>query len=306
MKTVAKSKIREKRSIFLNIYFGILIVYSILMVLLLVWGIMTSIKTAEDFRLNKIGLPSGMVSEWGWNNFAIIIKNFSIDVSINKGGVFVPSTIGIAQMVINSLMYSIGGAFALTICSCFVAYLTCKFRYKFSSIVFTFVITAMIIPIIGQQPSELQLLRNLHIYDTMIGNWIQKFHFLGMYYLVFYAAFKSIPGDFSEAAYVDGASEMTVFVRIMLPMVKTMFLTIFLVRFIDLWNDYQGPLLYLPSSPTVAYGVYIMGISSRSNELSSTPVRLASCIIMAVPILVLFIMFKNRLIGNLSMGGIKG
>ena len=125
-----------------------------------------------------------------------------------------------------------------------------------------------------------------------------------MYYLVFFAAFKGVSKEYSEAASIDGASEFTIMVRIMLPMVKTVMLTVFLIKFIELWNDYQNPMLYLPSYPTVAFGVYYMSVVNRTNDISTT-VRLAGSILMAVPVLILFVCFKDKLIGNLSMGGVK-
>ena len=90
----------------------------------------------------------------------------------------------------------------------------------------------------------------------------------------------------------------------MIPMVLPTCSTIFLIFFIQDWNDYQTALIYMPSHPTLAYGVYSMSMSNK-NGLSSEPMRLASCVIMATPILVLFIAFRNKIMGNVTMGGVK-
>lgn len=170
---------------------------------------------------------------------------------------------------------------------------------------YVIVIVTMVLPIVGNYPSELQLLRTLNLYNTFWGVWLQKANFLGMYFLVFYAIFKNMPNDFAEAAQIDGASEFTIFFRIMLPLCATTFFTVMLIRFIEFWNDYQIPLLYMPSHPTLSYGLYSVYTSS-SNELNNVPMRMASTIMVIIPIIVLFLCFKNRLMGNISMGGLKG
>ena len=125
-----------------------------------------------------------------------------------------------------------------------------------------------------------------------------------MYYLVFYSSFTGVAKDFYEAAYLDGANEFTVMVCIGLPLVRYTFFTVLLLNFIGFWNDYQVPLIYLPSYPTVAYGVFSFS-NSNDARLSSVPIRLTGCIMMLVPVLVLFVAFNKQLMGNVSMGGIK-
>jgi ABC-type maltose transport system permease subunit len=60
----------------------------------------------------------------------------------------------------------------------------------------------------------------------------------------------------------------------------------------------------MPTHPTLAYGVFQMS-QSTDNTLSNDPARLASCMVLAIPILVLFIAFRNKIMGNVSMGGVK-
>ena len=85
-------------------------------------------------------------------------------------------------------------------------------------------------------------------------------------------------------------------------MVTGVFTTVLLLTFITYWNDYQTPLIYIPSYPTLAYGLwyYINVIST-----GSVPMKLSGCMVMAVPLFVLFIVFQNKLMGNVSVGGLK-
>ena len=125
-----------------------------------------------------------------------------------------------------------------------------------------------------------------------------------MYFFVYHAFFKGVPDAFREAAEIDGASDFTIMVRIFFPLAVKIILTVFLIQFVALWNDYQTPLLYLPTHPTLAYGVFYLSYF-QLHEWYHTPIRMAGCIMLVIPILIIFIAFKNKLMGDISLGGIK-
>ncbi len=276
--------------------FIILVIYSFLMLYLLFWGVVTSLKDAGDFRTNIMGLPV----EWKWDNFANVFQNFY--VSVNRGGV--PGKVYVEELLLYTLTYALGGALVQTVVPCIVAYACSRFNYKFNGVIKGIVIVTMILPIIGSAPAEISLLRSMGLYDTIWGNWIQKFNFIGMYFLVFLASFKTVSKDFSEAAYIDGAGEFTIMFRVILPIVRNTFLTILLIRFIDFWNDYQTPMLYLPTHPTLAYGVYTLS-TTTINSMNTVPMRMAGCVILLIPILIIFLCFRKRIMGNITLGGVK-
>ena len=295
-----KTKIRASDSVFKTVVFLVLALYTLLMVVLIVWGLFSALKTVDEFRTNSLWLPYGWPWEWSWNNFVSVFMNFEVPIYPNG----IPATAYFENMLLNTVLYVVVGAFLLAFVPCIMAYVTAKFPNFFSSIITGIVIVTMIIPIVGSYPSEVQILKTLGLYDSYFGMWIQKANFLGIYYLVFFAAFKALPKDMEEAASIDGASEWTIMFRITLPLVRNVFFTVMLIKFIELWNDYQTPLLYFPSLPTLSYGLFHLA-NSRVNSLSNVPMRMASCIIVLMPILVLFLCFSNRIIGNVTMGAIK-
>lgn len=274
----------------------ILVIYSISLLLPMIWSLITSFKDRYEFRRNLFGLPQ----EWVLENYINVFKTFRVTVESGAGNRFV----WFEEMFLNSLLYAVGCAFASTTVACVVAYLTSKFPYKFSKVIYTVVIVVMIIPIVGSLPSEIQMSQTLGFYDHIWGLWIMKANFLGMYFLVFYGMFKGLPDEYADAAYVDGAGNLSVLLTIIFPLVKTTYFTIWLLNFIGLWNDYQTPLVYIPNSPTMAYGLYYM-FNLTSEAVAAVPTKLAACMIMLVPILVLFLIFHNRLIGNITVGGLK-
>ena len=291
------SKKRFKTSPLFIVLFIILTVYTVAMFALLIWAVLNSFKSQLDFRNNVLGLPR----EMAWENFSTVFSNFEMIVNTNGSS----KTINIWQMLLYTILYAGGCAVISTVVPCAVAYVTAKFKFRFNAIIYGIVIVAMVLPIVGSAPSEMKILKDLGLYDTLWGSWIQKFHFLGMYFLVFYAAFKSFPDTYMGAAYIDGAGEWKTFLQVVMPLVRNTFLTILLIKFIDYWNDFQTPLLYIPSYPTLAVGLYTIG-NSTLGALSWVPRKLAACIIILIPIMMLFIIFRDKLMGNLTMGGIKG
>ena len=132
-----------------------------------------------------------------FENFTLVIEKFKVPAS--AGG---PSSDqGLVQLIWNTLLYVVGCSFFAAFIPCITAYVTAKFPFRFSGIVYGIVLITMMIPIVGSYPSELVLLRRLGLYNTMYGIWIQRANFLGMYFLVFHASFKAMSKDFSEAAW---------------------------------------------------------------------------------------------------------
>ena len=168
------------------------------------------------------------------------------------------------------------------------------------------VLIVMIIPIVGSMPSEIQMAKTFGLYNQMWGLWIMKANFLGMYFLVFHEYFKGLPDSYVEAAKIDGAGNVSILLRIGMPLAKNLFLTVLLINFITYWNDYQIPMLYLPSHPVAAWGMYRFVNEPLSTEISNTPTRLAGVCLMALPIVVFYAAFNKKLNVNLSVGGIKG
>lgn len=285
----------------------ILALYTIFLLTLIVWGFFTSVKatlgTKNLFRDNKAGLPKGAPWEWEWKNYSVITEY--IYVIVTDSTTLESVKVGMVGMLLNSVYYALGGSLVAVIVPTVVAYAASKTKYKFNAVLDVIVLVCMAIPIVGNQPSNIQVLKTLNLFDTMIGFYIQKAHFLTSYYLIMKAAFRSVSNAFSEAAQIEGAGNYTIMFRIVFPMVSKIFITLVLMEFITLWNDYTYPLIYLNSFPTLAYGIFYLVFRNGENAIQNTPMKMAGSFILFTPILVLFLIFKNKLMQNLSMGGVK-
>lgn len=276
---------------------AVLLLYAVSLFVPLLWAFTSAFKDPQtDFQFNILGLPKLWVF-----NIEYVFRVLKVSVKTANG----LKDIGMARMYLNSFLYAIGCSVAHTLIPCVTAYLCARFKYRFSAVVTGVVIATMVLPVVGTLPAEIAMAKTFGLYDRIWGLWIMKANFLGMYFLVFLGTFKSLPAAYAEAAKVDGAGNFIIMVRIMFPLIVKTFLTVVLINFISYWNDYQTPLVFLPSYPTIAIGVYNL-VEKPPQGFNNVPMKMACAIMALTPILILFLAFHKRLLGNLTMGGIKG
>lgn len=278
------------------VVFVVLGVYVASMVILLGWGFLTSFKSQSEFRLNIMGLPE----KWVWN-YTTVFEKFKYPVTDASGMKFVD----VFGMLGNTILYAGGCAVTQTMTPCVVAYCCARYRYKLSNVIPYIVITVMTLSIAGSLPSEIRMTKIFGLYDKIWGLWIMKCNFLGTYFLVFLGMFSGIPKALDEAARIDGASDFTIMMKIVMPTVVPTILTIMLLNFIGFWNDYTTPLVYIPHYPTISQGLQYMS-QTNDNDMASVPMRMTASMIILIPILVVFVAFQKKLVGNITFGAVKG
>lgn len=299
------------------ISFVVLTIYMVSILFPLLWGLLTSLKSSMDFDTlrNVLGFPDKEFSSdemFKLSNYTALFKDISLNRSVSyfsgSREILHNSENTVWTMILNSVLYAMGGALLAAFTSMLMAYLCAKYRVKAASWIYIMVIITMTIPTVGSYPATISLLRTLNLYDSWIGYFFMKFHFGGMYFLLFYAFFKSLSNAYIEAAEIDGASQFRIMVSVMFPLSITIFSTIGLLIFVQLWNDYQTPLLYMPTKPTLAFGIYYFTNKTSSGGFAQRgePGKIALCMLLAIPILILFVALKDKIMGNVTMGGIKG
>ncbi len=293
MKKIKAKDVKSRLSPLTIVMLVVLILYSALLLAMLLWTVLTALKEPLKFNNNRVWLPR----PWYFGNVPYVLKNAEI---IKEQGV-----VPFYEIVWNSALYSVGCSIVNTLVTCIVAYLCARYDCKFSKFVYSLVLVVMVIPVVGNQTSELQMSINLGLYDKMVGMLVMRATFLGIYFLVFYDMFKAVPMAFSEAAEIDGAGDFQIMVQIFFPIASNTFLTVLLINFIGYWNNYQVPMVYVPNHPTLAE--YMFQISTFSKyPFSKAPVQLASSLILLIPAVAIFLAMHKRLLGNLSIGGVKG
>ena len=272
----------------------ILCIYSFIILAVLIWGFLVSMKPQGEFFTNAY--------PW-WKEFDFKYLDAITTFKVYPSEGFGRAYYDLGGMFINSITYSIACAFVSTISPLVMAYVAAKYKYKFSGFLPKLVLTVMVIPIVGSTASTLEIVKSLNLYDTFIGAVMLKAGFTTMYFLVFYSAFQTLSWDYAEAAFVDGASHTYVMFGIMLPLVKPMIFSVFLIFFVTYWNDYTTLLTYFPSFPTAALGLFYFNRNSTTS--ANETMLLTGCMLVTIPVIVLFLIFSDKLMGNISMGGIK-
>lgn len=239
------------------------------------------------------------ISKWTLDNFKQVFVQFNYPVTMPDG---TPGAFYFDGLLFNSALYSLGCAAAASICPCIVGYCTAKFPYKFSRFIISMIYVLMGLPIVGTTVSEIQMSQTIGVYNTIPGMWFLKFGFVGLYTLLFHSMYKSLPNEYVEAAYMDGAGNMQIFTRIMVPMGMPTMSVVFILSFVNFWSDYTTPMYFLPSYPTLSLSLLNFA------ELSSTTetMQMAACVLLCIPSLVLFASFTEKFTENLQVGGIKG
>ena len=263
-----------------------LTLYAISLFMPFIWTLITSFRSQMDVALNGyFNIPR----EVTFSHYEGAWLEFEVQVATRVGS----RKVFIEEMFLNTIIYSIRTAFFGTLSPCITG--------CFGRFIYALVVVLMLIPVVGTMPAMLVLLKNLGIYDTLLAQIIMNAGFANTYFLIFYSTFKGLSDGYSEAARIDGASDTCVMFQIMFPLVKTSILIVFLLLFIGRWNNYMDPMMYYPSHPTIG-----LGLNLYTQQGNTLPQMLAASMIVITPILVLFLIFKKYLMGNLTMGGLKG
>lgn len=281
----------------------LLLVYTLMLLGLILWGLLTSVKSAEEYgniiNSGMYRLPKRIV---------LHVKEVmdAMKKSASADSLITMDKVSFFEVFVYSLLFAGGCAFFKTLVTCLTAYACARFNFKSSKVIYSIVIITMTVPIVGNLPSELYTVHTLNLYDHIWGVWIMRANFLGLYFLVMYNGFKGMPSALFEAAKLDGGNNFQILWHIALPLIKGTFTTVFLIYFVEYWNEYQVPMVYLPTFPTLGYTVYDSIFGSLKQEIRDVPSQLTLAFIVVLPIVVLYLIFQNKLMGNITVGGVKG
>jgi ABC-type glycerol-3-phosphate transport system permease component len=279
----------------------ILVLYALSLVVILGLVLLNSVKLGDVYSYAYMKLPFGK-DEYGESifrlkNYAEIFQTMRFDHPTHfsaKTGAF--------RLILNSVLYAVGCTLLQTGACCLMSYVVARYKNFVSKIIYTLVLVIMVIPIVGAMASEVKMLNMLGAYDTIFGAWLLSFNFLGMHFLILHAGFDAIPKDYSEAAQIDGAGHLKIFLNLMLPLVSSTITAVFVLQFIANFNDFQTPMMYVPNSPTIAYGLYQYKFNSQTEPTRIIAATMFSCL----PIIAIFIVFRNKIMEGVARGGLKG
>lgn len=291
------SYILVKRSssekVLFGVVFALFTVYGITLVFPFLWLFMKSLEDPIFFELNEMlygpfAFPQKLVFQNYVNAFTQMEHN-----DVNFLG-----------MLFNSALYIALGATWAMIWPVCVGYVFAKYDFRGKELIYALAIFSMTVPIIGSGGAYYRFIAFFNLYDTGPLFWmVTGTSGFGSGMLILLGAFKSISWSYAESVFIDGGNNYTAFLRIMLPQAMPIITAMIITNAIGNWNEYYQIMMYCPSWPTVATGLYFVSLSIAR---SGRPLYYAGLIISLIPVLIVFTAFSDKMLKNLSIGGLKG
>jgi multiple sugar transport system permease protein len=206
----------------------------------------------------------------------------------------------------NSIVYATLSTAGQVFFSALAAYAFARLRWPGRDKVFFIFLTALMIPPIFVMLPNFILIKNLGLINTFPG-LILPYLFMTPFAIFFLRQFfLGINKEIEEAAKLDGAGHWLIFFRIILPMSWAPIITLFILTFINQWNDYFWPLLVASKDDvrvlTVALGVFRSQTPQGSPDWAGL---MAAVLVAALPILILFFAFARKIVNSIGFSGVK-
>lgn len=203
----------------------------------------------------------------------------------------------------NSTLLTVGSVTLIVLLSALVAFVLQRRQDRVAAIVSSIMLAGLIIP--PAVVPTIFLLQWLGIYKTLFGLIMIEVAFtLSFATLIFRAFMGSIPREIDEAAIMDGASPMRVFFSIVLPLLRPAIVTVIVVSSIAVYNDFVGPLYFLPGTENVTAQLTLYSFISQFN--SQWNLLFADVIIITIPPLIMFMFFQRQIVSGMAAGAVKG
>ncbi len=209
-----------------------------------------------------------------------------------------------ARYFMNSLFLVVVNIIGKLLSSSLVAFGFSRIEFRGKKIWFAIVIATMMIPWSVLLIPQFMLWNVVGLYNTYVPLTLPAFFLDGFYIFLLRQFFATLPRDYDEAAILDGASYFTIYSRIIIPLCKPALMTVCVFTFMNTWNDFIGPMIYLkaPQMSTVSLGLQ-MFISQYTTEWH---LMMAAATVAIVPMIIMFFIAQRYFIEGMTFAGIKG
>ena len=290
MRNIASKKSSMSEKVTAYIFFTLFVIIAFICIYPFFWAFNNSLKTFEEYSDNSFAITKS----WNFINYPNVFL-----------GYFQYNTVTYLGMLVNSLWMVVVRVLVNVASSAMLAYAIARFRFPGKNFLYLVVIFVNTIPIIGSGPAAFKLLNALNMVENPFTIWLSWASGFDFAFIVLYGYFRGVSPAYSESAYIDGASELCTFWRIVLPQVVPCLVAIMITQAIGVWNDYGTVMIYLRKTPNLAYGLYMFNTESMYIS-DSKPVFFAAAVISAVPIIVLYSCSQKLILENMTAGGLKG
>lgn len=261
-----------------------LVVLSVLMLFPLILTVSTALKSEQDVKVNPFGLFS----------------------SFSFGNLVTAWTVGdFSQYVLNSFLLSVPSTLLVVALSTMGGYAFARLPFPGRSIAFYLVVLGLLVPFFTYMIPLYFQLRSMGLLDSIVGvNLVLASTGLSFGTFFMRAFFSDLPTELDQAARMDGASEWQIFAKVMLPLVSSGIGALAVFTFMQNWNNFLVPLLYVPSGRyrPLTTGLYLF-LGGRSIDIGPLA---AGTLITILPVVVLFVAMQKQVTQGFLSGAVKG
>lgn len=264
--------------------YAALVALSIIFITPFVWMISTSLKTGPSSIASP---PQWIPDPFVWSNYPTALDKIHFLTALR-----------------NTLIYAVPAVLGTVLSCSLVAYGFARIRWPGRDIVFVVLLGTMMLP--GQVTFI-----PLYVIYAKLG-WVGTFlpliipTFLGNPFFIFLLRqfFLGIPSELSDAARIDGAGELRILTRVIVPLSWPALITVGLFTFIDKWTDFFGPLVYLqdPSLQPLSLALQTF----QSAHKTDWPLSMAASVVITAPLVIIYFFAQRKFIEGITLTGIKG
>ena len=215
-------------------------------------------------------------------------------------------TYGNSRMLLalwNSTVLTVGSVTLIVLFSALVAFVMQRRGDRVASVVSSVMLAGLIIP--PAVVPTIFVLQSVGLYKTIFGLIMVEVAFtLPFSTLIFRTFMASIPSEIDEAAIMDGASPLRVFFSIILPLLRPAIVTVIVVSAVAIYNDFTGPLYFLPGAQNVTAQLTLYSFVSQFS--SQWNLLFADVVVITIPPFIMFMFFQRQIVSGLTAGAIKG
>lgn len=250
------------------------------------WMVLTSFKSYGSY--NSEYIPKLFVSSPTLENY---ISAFS---EVNLAGYFG-----------NTVLFTVITTGVMLFVTILAAYAFARLKFKGKNIVFTLFLSLMMIP------NELVVITNF----VKITNWNLRNTFMGLilpsitsvfYIYLLKENFEQVPEELYKAAKVDGLSDWEYLWKVLLPVCSPTVVTITILKVIECWNSYVWPRLITDNEKYYLVSNGIQEIRENGFGRENIPAMMAAVVVISIPLIILFLLFHNKIMEGVKRGGTKG
>ena len=270
----------------------VLIVLSLIFVSPLWWMVTTAIKPIEE---TMTATPTLLPSKFLWDNFPKAVTYGSKELG------YIPFLLYARNTLMVTLLCVAG-----SVCSnAVVAYAFARLRWPGRDFFFAVTLATMMVPFPVLMVPTFGLFKWLGWVGSFRPLWVPAFFGSAFSIFLLRQFFRTIPMELSEAAKIDGCSEVRIFTDILLPLAKPALAVVALFTFMGTWNDFMGPMIYLSDQETFTLS---LGLQAYQSQHGGTQWNLlmAAATVVILPVIVVFFFAQKMFIQGIATSGLKG